>query len=118
MPHKIPPVEYQFKKGHPGGGHTQKHPNGYLTSILKKLLKKKITYEDPETKEMVKGLVKDILPLRLIYNASQGELPAIKEIFDRVDGKVVEKTELSGEVKFTQMQQIKIGKKDLELDIG
>ena len=75
--------------------HTQKHPNGYLVPLLKKLLTKKINIEDPETKKLVKAQVKDAVIWRLILNATQGETPAIKEIIDRIDGKVKDKTEHS-----------------------
>jgi hypothetical protein len=68
--------------------HTQKHPNGYLTPLLKRLLSKKIKYEDPETQKIIKGLVKDAIVWRYILNACQGETQAIEGIFDRLDGKI------------------------------
>ncbi len=66
--------------------HTKKGP--YLTPILKKLLEKKISFEDPETKRIVEGKIKDVLMLRLILNGTEGETKAITEILDRLDGKV------------------------------
>lgn len=75
--------------------HTQKHPDGYLTPLLKKFLNKTITYDDPETLKKIKGKVKDAVIWRLLLNACQGENTAIKEILDRIDGKVVQ--EVKGE---------------------
>jgi len=73
--------------------HTKKGP--YLIPLLRRMLKKKISFEDPETQKIIKGRVKDAVLWRLILNATQGETPAIKEIIDRIDGRVKEKTELS-----------------------
>jgi hypothetical protein len=66
--------------------HTKKGP--YLGPLLKKLLEKKITIEDPETQRLVKATVKDALLWRLILNGTQGETKAIETILDRIDGKV------------------------------
>lgn len=77
-------------KHHPG------RPKGIsLTTLLKKCLEKNIKYIDPETQQMIKGKVKDAIVWRLILNATQGEDKAIKEVFERIDGKVVQ--ELKGE---------------------
>jgi hypothetical protein len=75
-----------FPKGYHSGNHTQKGP--YLTCLLKRLIEKKIRYEDPETQKMIKGTVKDALIWRYILNGCQGETQAIEGILDRIDGKV------------------------------
>ena len=75
--------------------HNPKGQGPYLTPLLKRFLNKKISFEDPETQKMIKGKVKDAVIWRLILNATQGENLAIKEILDRVDGKVAQ--ELKGE---------------------
>jgi hypothetical protein len=82
-------------KGH-SGNKNNKYPNGYLTPLIKRFLNKKIDITDPETQKKVKALVKDAVIWRLIFNATQGENEAIKEILNRIDGKVIEKTELTG----------------------
>ena len=96
--------------------HTKTGP--YLTPLLKKLLEKKIRIEDPETQKIIKANVKHALLWRLILNGTQGETPAIKEILERIDGKVTDKTELSGSVAVTQMGTVKIDNIPLELKIG
>lgn len=70
--------------------HTKKGP--YLLPLLKKFLKKKIKYEDPETQKIIQGRVEDAIVWRLILNATQGDNQAIKEIFERTDGKVSQKS--------------------------
>ena len=83
-------------------GHTQKHPNGYLTPILKKLLNKTMKVTDPEVKKVLeiktgtKSELKKIIMLRYILNAVQGENPAIEGIMDRTDGKIPQKLEGQG----------------------
>lgn len=73
--------------------HTQKHPNGYLTPILKKLLNREMSIKDPEVQRIfnskigTKAQLKKILALRWILNGIQGDNEAIKEIFNRIDGK-------------------------------
>lgn len=79
----------------PPASRHKKHPNGYLTPILKKLLEKKMTVKDPEVKKlfeikpgMKKAELKKIIMLRYILNAVEGENPAIEGILDRMDGKL------------------------------
>ena len=60
----------------------------YLTPLLKRFLNKEINYEDPETQAMIRGKVKDAIIWRLILNGTQGEISAIKEIFERLEGKM------------------------------
>ena len=91
MPHCKPPKEHSFPRHRQN--HTKKGP--YLVPLLRRMLKKKISFEDPETQKIIKGRVNDAVLWRLILNATQGETPAIKEILDRIDGKVKDKTEHS-----------------------
>ena len=69
--------------------HTKKGP--YLTPLLKRFLNKKIDYIDPETNRKIQGRVKDALLWRLLLNGCQGENDAIREILNRIDGKIPQK---------------------------
>jgi hypothetical protein len=62
-----------------------------IVKHLRKLLEKKITYEDPETKQMVTGKIALVIALREILNACQGDQNAIEDITERIDGKVEQK---------------------------
>jgi hypothetical protein len=86
MPNCDPPIETRFPVNRKD--HTKKGP--YLVPLLRKLLEKKITFEDPETRKMIEGTVKDALMWRLVLNGTQGDHQALKEILDRVDGKVAQ----------------------------
>jgi hypothetical protein len=55
-----------------------------------------------------------IVALQLILKATQdSDLPSIKEYFDRIDGKVVEKVQQ--ELQVTAMPKVKLDGKDLEV---
>ncbi|KKL77227.1 hypothetical protein LCGC14_2037010 [marine sediment metagenome] len=91
MPNCKPPKDKQFPVNRKD--HTKK--GSYFLPTLKRFLKKKIQYEDPETGKIIKGVVKDAVLWRLILNSTQGEIASIKELMDRIDGKVKDKTEHS-----------------------
>ena len=78
------------KKYRPASTNNKKHPNGYLTPLLKKLLQKKISITDPVTLKKIQSDVKHAVLWRLLLNATEGETSAIKEILDRVDGRVAQ----------------------------
>ena len=79
--------------------HTTKHPEGYLTSRLKRMLKKKFKIADPETEKIIKMTGSDGVMLRLVWNALQGENDAIKQILERLDGKVTDKIDMNVQEK-------------------
>lgn len=89
MPYCDPPNRFSATNQPAGRG----RPKGSLSIVaeLKKLLKKKIKYEDPESKLLVEGKISRVIALRLILNACQGENEAIKEILDRIDGRTIQK---------------------------
>lgn len=106
-----------FKPGHKKVGGKKK---GYCSPVaeLRKLLERKIAYEDPTTKIHVRGKIGTAIALRAIYNALEGDQNAIEDIMDRIDGKTAQKilNEMSGEVKM--MGTIKVEGKPLEVKIG
>jgi hypothetical protein len=75
-----------FKKGNPGGG----RPKGSvsLVCLIKRALDQKIDKEKT---------VADAIVAQLLANAMQGDMPAIKEILERIDGKVKQVNELAGD---------------------
>lgn len=93
--------------------HTKKHPNGYFNPKLIRFLKKAIKYEDPETQKFIKGEAGDAVAWRLILNAAQGDNVAIKELLERLDGKVVQRLEGDGLGGQTKVQVIVIDGKDI-----
>lgn len=63
-----------------------------IVTQLKKIAEQNISYEDPTTKEHVKGKIKKAIALRYIYNALEGETKAIEGIIDRLDGSIKQDT--------------------------
>ena len=85
----------QFKPGRAKTGGKQKGYSSPLTA-LRKLMDKEITYDDPTTGKRTKGKISDVIAIRLVLNASQGEYTAIKDIIDRLDGKPADKVQHTG----------------------
>jgi hypothetical protein len=88
------------------------------TDWLHHLANTKIRFENPVTGKVETGPVNQVVALQLILKATQdSDLPSIREYLDRTDGKVVDKTELSGKLDVTQMGCIKLDGKPLEVKI-
>ena len=83
-----PPIKNRFTSTNQPNFKTRPRRGASPTTELKKILEKKISYEDPETKEQVTGKIAHVIALRLVLNATQGENEAIKEVFNRTDGKI------------------------------
>lgn len=80
-----------FQKGNPGGG----RPKGSvsLVTLIKKALDKKIDKC---------STVADIVVAKLLARAMEGDIPAIKELLERIDGKVKQEVESSGQLTLIQ----------------
>lgn len=99
-------------RGRPKGSHS---PSTYL----RKLMNTKVPFHNPITNKADKQPVALVIAIQLILKATQdGDLFAIREVLDRVDGKVAQKmlNEMSGAV--TLMGIVKKGGKPLEFNIG
>lgn len=73
-------------------------PIGALSrdTILKKWLASKVDEENPETGELEKVSLQDKVILALIKKATDGDVPAIKEIQDTLYGKLKDQSEITG----------------------
>ncbi len=66
------------------------HRHSYFQPLLKRCLKKKYKFEDPETQEIGMITAAEGLMIKWIWEGLQGNEKAIKDIVDRIDGKVAE----------------------------
>ncbi|KPJ67177.1 MAG: hypothetical protein AMJ43_05860 [Coxiella sp. DG_40] len=82
-----------FEKGHKKVGGRKKGTPNMITS-LKKFVNKDITYKNPLTNVEEKKSIIEWINLALVAQAIEGNIRAIKVIYDRIDGKVT--TELKG----------------------
>jgi hypothetical protein len=82
-----------FEEGNPGGG----RPKGFipLVTIIERVLKQQIELDDPITKTRSKKELQEWVVLALITKAMKGDVSAIKELLERIDGKVVQKNDVN-----------------------
>lgn len=90
-------AQFKFTAGDPRtkGAHVR-NQGVQLKTILKKLLSQQLDLDDPLTKEKYKMSVNKAIALKLIKRALDGNLKAIEMIFERIEGKVAQRTELTG----------------------
>ena len=94
-----------------------------LTTILKKLLSADWEVNDPKVQALIQkcGLdrtIEVILCLRRILNGTEGDDTAIERIFDRIDGKVTQKSEIEHSGTINIMPLIEKDGKPLEHNVG
>ena len=102
IPHQFKPGETGNPKGRPKG-----------SKSLKTMLTELLSSQDPdgEWAKSVGG--------QLIRKAFRdGNLSALQEIIDRVEGKITQKTEMDLKGEIVMMPSVKIDGKDLEIKIG
>ena len=58
-----------------------------LTSILRKYMDCEIVFRDPLSNEVINSKIQNVIVLQLISKAVRGDLKAIIEIFDRLEGR-------------------------------
>lgn len=82
----------RFEKGHPGMGG---RPKGSISivKVIEKMLSQEIEIKNPFTKQKEKKKIVEAIATALFAKGLSGDVSAIKELLDRIDGKVVQKTE-------------------------
>lgn len=92
-----------FKPGQSGNPAGRPKGSKNLSTNLREMLEVEIDTLDPVKKIQVKKKIGDVLNLKLIQSALQGNLSALKEIYDRIEGKAKEHVEIEtpGDQKIT-----------------
>lgn len=85
-----PPVSGQIKPGE------VRNPNGApkgkrLTTYLKEVLDGEVTLKDLESGQLRQFSKRELVAIALAKEAIQGNIKAIREVFEREDGKIVQK---------------------------
>ncbi len=85
--------EQNLKPFKPGqSGNPNGRPKGKsLTTILRDLLERKINVKDPISGKKTKKTIRDHIGLNLAAKAVKGDLVAIGIVFDRLEGKAVQR---------------------------
>jgi len=91
--------KYQWKPGESGNPLGRPKGSRNVTTNLKELLELTISTKDPITGEMVDAPVTSILNARLVRNALDGDNKAIKEIYDRIEGRPKQKLDVTADAK-------------------
>lgn len=78
--------------------------------ILRQFLEKNIDMKDPFTKEMAQFTAKEAVAMKLIGEAMRGNIMAIKEIRDMVDGPIKQSIEIEDK---TELRPVSERAKDL-----
>ncbi len=86
MPHPENVEPHKWKKGQSGNPAGRK-PGKNLRTVLREMLEEEIEVKIEGQPDKVKKVFSEVILRRLIKAANDGEGWAIKEIFDRVDGK-------------------------------
>ena len=78
-----------FQPGNPGGG----RPKGSksLTKILKEALEKDLALKDSKTGIVETKQISEWLVAAMVRDGIKGDLKAIREIYDRIEGKPLQK---------------------------
>lgn len=89
-------IENLAPQWRPGqSGNPKGRPKGIvsITDTLRKVIEKKMETIDPVTKNKDRKKIKEIIALALVGKALKGDVRAIQEMLDRLEGKVTQKVE-------------------------
>lgn len=92
----LPPEKRKgYLPGHPKYGGKKK---GYVspTAILRDMMAKKVDYKDPKTRKIIKKCIGEVIILKHLENASKGDRASVEDILDRIDGKALDRKEITG----------------------
>ncbi len=90
--------KYQWVKGQSGNPAGRPKGSRNITSNLKELLEIELDTEDPVTGVTIKASSSQIINSRLIRSALDGDVKAIKEIYDRIEGRPNQKLDITGDM--------------------
>lgn len=100
-PNPKPPKEHQFKKGASGNPNGRPTGSRNLSTILKAMLEEDVEVVIDGNKE--RRQFQEVIIRKLLKKANDGDIRAIIEIFDRVEGKsketISQETEMTINVK-------------------
>lgn len=94
-------IKYRFKKGNSFGAGRPKGSKN-LATHLKALLDLEIETESPIFGNIQITPIQEVVAARLIRKALDGDNKAIREIFDRLEGRPKQRQEITGDVKIKQ----------------
>ena len=91
--------KYRFKPGESGNPNGRPKGSRNITTNLKELLEIEIETEDPLSEEKTSMPVAALLNARLVRSALDGSEKAIREIYDRIEGRPKQKLDVTADAK-------------------
>lgn len=91
--------KYSWKPGESGNPFGRPQGSRNISSILKELLEIELETEDPISGEKISVPVSTIINARLVRKAMDGDNKAIREIYDRIEGRPKQKLDVTGDMK-------------------
>ena len=106
---------YEFKKGQ--SGNPNGRPKGVLNSktILERFLSIEKSMKNPLNDEFENLSIAELMALKQIANALNGDLGAYKEITDRLEGKTQSKVDITTDGAKIEPTVIKWGNNEVEI---
>lgn len=94
-------IKTQWKSGQSGNPLGRPKGSRNLTTNLKEFLDLEIITADPITGDKVTCPVRSLVNAQLIKSAINGDVKAIREIFDRIEGKPKQKLDVTADKKIS-----------------
>jgi hypothetical protein len=106
--------KYEFKKGVSGNPNGRPKGSLNLASILKVILESEHKRKDKNTGEVITKIGSAWVTESLFRKATNGDVAAIREVFDRVDGKVANTVDIGNKNDLPFRFQDKYSKEELD----
>lgn len=106
--------KYEFKKGVSGNPNGRPKGSLNLASILKVILESEHKRKDKNTGEVITKIGSAWVTESLFRKATNGDVAAIREVFDRVDGKVANTVDIGNKNDVPFRFQDKYTKEELD----
>jgi hypothetical protein len=88
---------YEFKPGESGNPSGRPVGSVSIVTKLKRLMEQEFSDFDPtDNNKLTKKQIQEWIALKLVVQAMKGDMTAIKEALERIDGKVLQKLESTG----------------------
>lgn len=106
--------KYEFKKGVSGNPNGRPKGSLSLSTILRVVLESEHKRKDKNTGEVITKIGSAWVAESLFKKATNGDVAAIREVFDRVDGKVVNTVDIGNKNDLPFRFQDKYTKEELD----
>lgn len=91
--------KYQWKPGQSGNPLGRPKGSRNISTILKEILDYEISARDPISGEKITVPISTIVNARLVRKAMDGDNKAIREIYDRIEGRPKQKLDVTADMK-------------------